>query len=84
MKLHKRLHWRSNQVSYSMLNRAIEKDVVPYALDTDTGIIAYSPMERGLLTGKYFKEGKLKDNDHRTGYFSQFDLNKVKSAITGY
>jgi len=71
----------SNQVSYSMLNRVIEKDLVPYALETETGIIVYSPMERGLLTGKYFKEDKLKDNDHRNGYFTQFDLDKVKTFL---
>ncbi|MBN9284826.1 MULTISPECIES: aldo/keto reductase [unclassified Flavobacterium] len=71
----------SNQVSYSMLNRAIENDLVPYSLETQTGIIVYSPMERGLLTGKYFKESKLKDNDHRNGYFSQFDLDKVKNFL---
>lgn len=71
----------SNQVSYSMLNRTIESDLVPYALDTNMGIIVYSPMERGLLTGKYFKDNKLKDNDHRNGYFSQFDLEKVKNLL---
>ncbi|HZW62804.1 MAG TPA: aldo/keto reductase [Flavobacteriaceae bacterium] len=71
----------SNQVSYSMLNRTIEKDLVPYALENDLGIIVYSPMERGLLTGKYFKESKLKSDDHRNGYFSQFDLTKVKSFL---
>jgi len=71
----------SNQVSYSMLNRAIENDLVPFALDNDLGIIAYSPMERGLLTGKYFNEGKLKDNDHRNGYFQQFDLPKVETFL---
>ena len=64
-----------------MLNRAIENDLVPYSLETQTGIIVYSPMERGLLTGKYFKESKLKDNDHRNGYFSQFDLDKVKTFL---
>ncbi|PWN62033.1 aldo/keto reductase [Chryseobacterium oncorhynchi] len=71
----------SNQVSYSMLNRTIENDLVPYSLENNSGIIVYSPMERGLLTGKYFKEDKLKDNDHRNGYFSQFDLNKVKTFL---
>ncbi|QQD13219.1 aldo/keto reductase [Sphingobacterium sp. UDSM-2020] len=71
----------SNQVSYSMLNRSIEQDLVPYALENQTGIIAYSPMERGLLTGKYFTENTLKQDDHRNGYFSQFDLEKVKSLI---
>ena len=50
----------SNCVSYSMLNRAIENDLVPYSLENNTGIIRYSPMERGLLTGKYFKENQLK------------------------
>lgn len=72
----------SNQVSYSMINRSIEHDLVPHARDTKTGIIVYSPMERGLLTGKYFNEKKLKENDHRNGYFSQFDLEKVKNLLT--
>lgn len=71
----------SNQVSYSMLNRSIEHDLVPYALENQTGIIAYSPMERGLLTGKYLTENTLKHDDHRNGYFSQFDLEKVKNLI---
>ncbi|WP_454879928.1 aldo/keto reductase [Sphingobacterium detergens] len=71
----------SNQVGYSMLNRGIEQDLVPYAQQHDLGIIVYSPMERGLLTGKYFNEGKLKENDHRNGYFQQFDLKKVKTFL---
>jgi len=75
------LHLASNQVSYSMLNRAIENDLVPYSLEQNSGIIVYSPMERGLLTGKYFKQDQLKENDHRNGYFSQFDLNKVKAFL---
>ncbi|MGV0754454.1 aldo/keto reductase [Empedobacter brevis] len=74
----KTLNIASNQVGYSMLNRGIEGDLVPYAQENDLGIIVYSPMERGLLTGKYFEEGKLKENDHRNGYFQQFDLNNVK------
>ncbi|AIL45728.1 aldo/keto reductase [Elizabethkingia anophelis] len=75
------LNIASNQIGYSMLNRVVENDLVPYALENDLGIIVYSPMERGLLTGKYFKDGKLKDNDHRNGYFQQFDLEKVKTFL---
>lgn len=71
----------SNQVAYSMLNRGIEQDLVPYALEHQLGIIAYSPMERGLLTGKYFQDGKLKEDDHRNGYFKQFDQGKVKAFL---
>lgn len=75
------LNIASNQVAYSMLNREIEQDLVLYAVENDLGIIVYSPMERGLLTGKYFKEDKLKDNDHRNGYFQQFDLAKVEAFL---
>ena len=71
----------SNQVSYSMLNRGIEKEIVPYALENNTSIIAYSPLERGLLTGKYFKDAKLKTEDHRNGYFGQFKLNEVEAFM---
>lgn len=42
----------SNQVPYSMINRDIEKNVVPQAIERGMGIIAYSPLQRGLLTGK--------------------------------
>lgn len=71
----------SNQVYYSMLHRDIEKDLVPYSVENNLGIIVYSPMERGLLSGKYFKDASLKSDDHRNGYFSQFDLEKVKTFL---
>lgn len=77
----KTIQLASNQVPYSMLNRAIESDLIPYTTAENIGIIAYSPMERGLLTGKYFTDSKLKDNDHRNGYFSQFNLQKVKTLV---
>lgn len=71
----------SDQVSYSMLNRDIEQEVIPYALANDLSIIAYSPLERGLLTGKYFTDAKLKAGDHRNGYFGQFQLDKVEAFV---
>lgn len=71
----------SNQVAYSMLNRSIEEELIPFSTKNNIGIIAYSPMERGLLTGKYFSDGKLKQDDHRNGYFQQHDLDKVKSFL---
>jgi aryl-alcohol dehydrogenase-like predicted oxidoreductase len=77
----KTIQLASNQVPYSMLNRSIEADVIPYTTAENIGIIAYSPMERGLLTGKYFTDSKLKNNDHRNGYFGQFDLQKVKTLV---
>lgn len=71
----------SNQVPYSMLNRGIEQELVPYAQENNLSIIAYSPMERGLLTGKYFNNLTLQDGDHRNQYFKNFDLEKVKTFL---
>jgi aryl-alcohol dehydrogenase-like predicted oxidoreductase len=42
----------SNQVPYSMVHRDIEKDVIPQALKRNIGILPYSPLQRGILTGK--------------------------------
>lgn len=41
----------SNQLPYSMLNRDIEKETVPYCVDHNKAILAYRPLESGLLTG---------------------------------
>lgn len=74
----------SNQVPYSMLNRTIEKELVPYATEHNLGIIAYSPMERGLLTGKYLGETSLNEGDHRQQYFKKFqdkDISGLLDAI---
>jgi aryl-alcohol dehydrogenase-like predicted oxidoreductase len=43
----------SNQVRYSLADRAPEKDLLPYATDTGRVIIAYSPLAQGLLSGRY-------------------------------
>ena len=41
----------SLQPPYSMLRRAIEQEILPYAEDNGIGVINYSPMVSGLLTG---------------------------------
>jgi aryl-alcohol dehydrogenase-like predicted oxidoreductase len=43
----------STQVEYSLLNRDIELDVVPAAAALGLGILPWSPLGRGVLTGKY-------------------------------
>jgi aryl-alcohol dehydrogenase-like predicted oxidoreductase len=55
----------SNQVPYSMVKREIEEDVIPFAIKNNKGIIAYSPMERGLLTGKMKPGQQFNEGDHR-------------------
>lgn len=57
----------SNQVHYSMVNRKIEEALVPYCIANKKSILAYSPMERGLLTGKIKSGHAFADGDHRAG-----------------
>jgi aryl-alcohol dehydrogenase-like predicted oxidoreductase len=69
----------SNQVPYSMVNRAIEEDVVPYCIENNIGILAYSPLQRGLLTGKIKKGHKFNEGDTRpsTIYFREPNLSAI-------
>ncbi|HDQ70626.1 MAG TPA: aldo/keto reductase, partial [Chloroflexi bacterium] len=46
----------SLQPPYSMLGPGIEDDLLPYCAENDIGVIVYSPMQSGLLTGKYDRE----------------------------
>lgn len=43
----------SAQLEYSLLRRDIEREVVPAALDAGAGLLPWSPLGRGVLTGKY-------------------------------
>jgi aryl-alcohol dehydrogenase-like predicted oxidoreductase len=43
----------SNQVRYSLLDRGIEREVVPACAALGVGILAFSPLGGGVLTGKY-------------------------------
>ena len=47
------------QPSYSLLNRKIEKDILPFAVEHEMSVLAYSPLERGLLTGKITMDTEL-------------------------
>lgn len=55
----------SNQVPYSLINRGIEKSVVPQALKNGMSIIPYSPLQRGLLTGKIKQGHHYNEGDTR-------------------
>ncbi|HET8559024.1 MAG TPA: aldo/keto reductase [Marmoricola sp.] len=43
----------SNQVEYSLLNRSAERELVPAAQALGIGLLPWSPLGRGVLTGKY-------------------------------
>lgn len=56
------------QPEYSLLDRRIEKAVLPYCADHDIAVLTYSSVAKGILTGAYHFGGKkLKDDDFRQG-----------------
>ncbi|WP_266366928.1 aldo/keto reductase [Tellurirhabdus rosea] len=73
----------SNQVPYSMVRRDIEAEVVPYCQQSGLGILAYSPLERGLLTGKIRPGHQFAEGDHRAGwrYFQEPNLSRTNEML---
>lgn len=61
----------STQVEYSLLNRKVEREVVPAAAVLGMGILAWSPLGRGVLTGKY-RNGTPADSRAASEHFAAF------------
>lgn len=58
----------SLQPPYSMIARDVEAEILPYCGEHNIGVICYSPMGKGLLTGKFSAQraAALSDKDHRS------------------
>ena len=61
----------STQVEYSLLNRQVEHEVVPAAQALGLGVLPWSPLGRGVLTGKY-RTGTPSDSRAATEHFARF------------
>ena len=73
----------SNQIPFSMVNRGVEEETVPYCIEKNKSVLAYSPMERGLLTGKMTADYKFEEGDHRQGnkFFSPESIEKTNAFL---
>lgn len=73
----------SNQVPYSMVFRDIEKDVVPYCIEHKKSVIAYSPLQRGLLTGKIKPGHQFNEGDTREGnrFYSDENIRRINGFL---
>ena len=73
----------SSQSPYSMVYRKIEKDIIPHCLDEEIGILAYSPLQRGLLTGKITSDYIFAEDDHRpsTRFFKEPNLTRTNDFL---
>ena len=76
-KCEKVYHVDSLQPPYSLLNRKVEPEILPWCLEHGVGVVAYSPMQSGLLTGK-FDVSHLAPDDWRrkSSYFQEPNLSK--------
>ncbi len=61
----------SLQSEYSLLDRSIENEVLPCAIELGVGILAWSPLGRGVLTGKY-RFGTPSDSRGASPHFASF------------
>ena len=73
----------SDQVPYSMVRRNIENDLIPYAIKNKKSILAYSPLQLGLLTGKMKPGYKFASGDHRSGlhYFRDENIKRTNAFL---
>ncbi len=61
------------QTEYSLFTRDLEDEVLPTIRELGIGLVPYSPLGRGLLTGAITDEGSLAEGDsRRTPYFPRF------------
>ena len=73
----------STQPRYSLLNRSIEQDIIPWLLKNSVAAIVYSPIEQGLLAGTITPERKFAETDGRNydPLFSQENRLAIQKAL---
>jgi len=72
------------QNQYSMLERDIEQQVLPFCRQNGVGVISYGPLAGGILTGKYHQPQDFERDDARTffyKYYSGLAFEKVRGLL---
>jgi aryl-alcohol dehydrogenase-like predicted oxidoreductase len=73
----------SLQPPYSLVQRKIEREVLPFCRSHNVGVIVYSPMERGLLAGAVPPERQFPPDDHRSKhkFFTVENRRRIMAAL---
>ena len=71
------------QPPYSLVDPGIEKDLLPYCQAEDIGVMVYSPMHKGLLTGKYTGAETFNDFRRRHPDFQGERFRELCEAVQG-
>jgi len=78
----------SGQMYYSLLGRGIEQEIVPFSQHASLGLLTYSPLAGGFLSGKYTRENPDGNSDGRNGRLASFDFDYLSTLSsdreTGY
>jgi len=82
------------QIDYSILNRTPEKEIFPYTIENDLGVLVRGPLAMGILTGKFSKDSQFGEGDFRQSWIENDDeyqvylddlskVEKLKSLVNG-
>ncbi len=71
----------SNQVHFSLLTRGPETELVPFAQANNRIIIAYSPLEQGVLSGKYSSINRPKGMRSARKFFFSTNLDRLRPLL---
>lgn len=71
----------SLQPQYSLFSRGIESNELPFCLSNDIGVMVYSPLYRGLLSGKYAADHVFTDRRTRDPLFRGAAFARVREGI---
>ena len=74
--------WIGTQMYYSLLGRDLENDFVPFLQDSGLGLMAWSPLASGFLSGKYSRENPVPPDSRRAKFdFPPIDVEKGYEVV---
>jgi aryl-alcohol dehydrogenase-like predicted oxidoreductase len=81
-KRHGGARFRAAELYYSLVGRDVEYDIVPFLEDAGIGMMVWSPLAGGFLTGKYTRENPQGDGGRLTGFdFLPYDREKGYAVV---
>jgi aryl-alcohol dehydrogenase-like predicted oxidoreductase len=69
------------QTEYSLWSREVEAEILPTVRRLGIGFVAYSPLGRGFLTGRYRSAGDLPEGDTRSDRFPRFNDDNLAANL---
>ncbi len=74
----------SLQPPFSLLQRDIEDEILPYCNEHDIGVLSYGTLSGGILTGKFREYPTFEEGDHRAQFYPAFNpkiWDKVQNVV---